>query len=109
MGKLEGQVAIVTGGSRGIGRAVALAFAREGARVAITAAHDQVALHEVEREISLLGVEALAFLADVTRRAEIDRAIKMIVDKWDRIAVLVNNAGILSPAPFRNYFGGAMG
>ncbi|HET8562414.1 MAG TPA: SDR family NAD(P)-dependent oxidoreductase, partial [Candidatus Binatia bacterium] len=99
MGKLEGQVAIVTGGSRGIGRAVALAFAREGARVAITAAHDRVALHEVEREISLLGVEALGFLADVTRRAEIDRTIKMIVDQWDRIDVLVNNAGIISPAP----------
>lgn len=99
MGKLEGQVAIVTGGSRGIGRAVALAFALEGARVAITAAHDRVALHEVEREISLLGVEALGFLADVTRRAEIDRTIKMIVDQWDRIDVLVNNAGIISPAP----------
>jgi NAD(P)-dependent dehydrogenase (short-subunit alcohol dehydrogenase family) len=99
MGKLEGQVAIVTGGSRGIGRAVALAFAREGARVAITAAHDQVALHDVEREISLLGVEAVGVLADVERRAEIDRMVKTIVDKWGRIDVLVNNAGIIRPAP----------
>lgn len=109
MGKLEGQVAIVTGGSRGIGRAVALAFAREGAGVVITAAHDQVALHEVEREISLLGVGALGFLADVTRRAEIDRTIKMITDKWGRIDVLVNNARDHHPRAFGNHFGGAMG
>jgi len=99
MGKLEGRVAMVTGGSRGIGRAVALAFAREGAHVAITAAQDQVAVQDVKREISALGVEAVGVLADVTRRAEIDRTVKTIVDKWGRIDILVNNAGIISPAP----------
>lgn len=78
MGKLEGQIAIVTGGSRGIGRAIALAFGREGGRVAIIAAHDQAVLHDVEREISLPGVETVGVLADVGRRAEIDRTVKTI-------------------------------
>ncbi len=59
MGRLEGQVAIVTGGSRGIGQAVALAFAREGADVAVVGAKDQTALREVEKEISSLRVRAL--------------------------------------------------
>jgi len=99
MGKLEGQVAIVTGGSRGIGRAVALAFAREGACVAVAAAHDQVALRDVEREISSLQSQALAVLADVTRRADIDQLVRMVVDRWGRVDVLVNNAGIIRPAP----------
>ena len=55
MGKLSDNVAIITGGSRGIGRAVALAFACEGARVAVTAAHDQAALKAAEREIASFG------------------------------------------------------
>ena len=59
MGRLEGQVAIVTGGSRGIGQAVALAFARKGADVAVVGAKDQTALREVEKEISSLRVRAL--------------------------------------------------
>jgi len=98
-GKLEGQVAIVTGGSRGIGRAVALAFAQEGARVAVAAAHDRAALREVEQEISSLQPQALAVMADVTRRAEIDRLVQQVVESWGRIDILVNNAGILRPAP----------
>lgn len=102
MGKLQGQVAIVTGGSRGIGRAVALALAREGACVAVTAAHDQAALRDVEKEISSAQSQALAVMADVTRRAEIDRLVEKVVERWGRIDVLVNNAGILRPAPLEN-------
>jgi 3-oxoacyl-[acyl-carrier protein] reductase len=99
MGKLDGQVAIVTGGSRGIGRAVALAFAREGARVTVTAAHDQAALQSVEQEISSRGTETLAAIANVSRRVEIDRLVQMIFDQWGRLDILVNNAGILRLRP----------
>ncbi len=99
MGKLDGRVAMVTGGSRGIGRAVALALAGEGAQVALSAAHDGALLEEVEREIASLGKETLALLADVAKRSEVDRMVQMIIEKWGRIDVLVNNAGILRPAP----------
>lgn len=102
MGKLEGQVAIVTGASRGIGKAVALAFAREGARVAITGLQDRQALDKVEREIIAEDAECIAMIADVARRGEIDRLVHAIVAKWGRIDVLVNNAGNLRLAPLEN-------
>jgi len=99
MGRLDGQVAIVTGGSRGIGRAVALMFARNGARVAITAVHDRDVLEKTEAEIAALGSGCIAMLADVARRGDIDKLIQAILAKWGRIDVLVNNAGILRLAP----------
>ena len=99
MGKLDGQVAIVTGSSRGIGRAVALALAREGAHVALNGAHDWASLKEVEGEVVSLGRETLAVLVDVAERSEVDRMVQMVIKKWGRIDVLVNNAGILRPAP----------
>ena len=102
MARLDGQVAIVTGGSRGIGRAVALAFAREGARVAITAVHDRDALEQTEREIAALGGATIAMMADVARRGDIDKLVQAILAKWGRIDVLVNNAGILRLAALEN-------
>lgn len=98
MGRLDGQVAIVTGGSRGIGRAVALAFAREGARVAITAVQDRDALQLAEGEIAAMGADAIGMLANVARRGEIDRLVQTVLAKWGRIDILVNNAGILRMA-----------
>ncbi len=102
MGRLDGQVAIVTGASRGIGRSVALAFAREGARVAITAATDRDTLEKTEREIGAVGMGVIAMIADVARRADVDRLVQAIVAKWGRIDILVNNAGILRLAPLEN-------
>jgi len=99
MGRLDGQVALVTGGSRGIGRAVALAFAREGARVAVAAVQDRQALEKVESEISAQGADAVAMLADVARRGDVDGLVQTIVARWGRIDILVNNAGILRLAP----------
>jgi NAD(P)-dependent dehydrogenase (short-subunit alcohol dehydrogenase family) len=99
MGRLDGQVALVTGGSRGIGRAVALAFAREGARVAVAAVQDRQALEKVESEISAQGADAVATLADVARRGDVDGLVRTIVARWGRIDILVNNAGILRLAP----------
>ena len=102
MGRLDGQVAIVTGGSRGIGRAVALALARDGARVAITAVQDRDALDRTEREIAAVGGSCIAMMADVARRGDIDKLVHTILAKWGRIDVLVNNAGILRLAPLEN-------
>lgn len=99
MGRLDGQVAIITGASRGIGRAVALTFAREGARMAITAVEDRDALEKTESEIAALGGEALATIANVARRGDIDRFVQSVIAKWGRIDILVNNAGILRLAP----------
>ncbi len=102
MGKLDGQVAIVTGGSRGIGRAVALAFAREGARAVITAVEDRQALEKTEGEIVALGADGFGMLANVARRGDIDRLVQSVIAKWGRIDILVNNAGILRLAPLEN-------
>jgi 3-oxoacyl-[acyl-carrier protein] reductase len=99
MSRLDGQVAIITGGSRGIGRAVALTFAREGARVAITAVEDRDALEKTEGEIAALGGEVIATIANVARRSDVDRFVQSVVAKWGRIDILVNNAGILRLAP----------
>ena len=99
---LAGRVALVTGGSRGIGRAVALRFAREGARLAITAVQDRDTLEKAERDITALGGDCIAMLADVTRRGDIDKLVQTILAKWGRIDVLVNNAGILRLAPLEN-------
>ncbi|MBM4256853.1 MAG: SDR family oxidoreductase [Deltaproteobacteria bacterium] len=95
--RLHNKVAIVTGGSRGIGRAVALAFAREGAHVAVVGAHDPTALDQVVDAITTLGKQALALTADVSQRAEVDRMVQHVLNRWRRVDVLVNNAGIIHP------------
>jgi len=95
VGRLDGQVSIITGGSRGIGRAVALKFADEGARVAVVAAHDRDALRQIEEEIAVLGGDSIAMLADVSRRGDVEGVVQSVLTQWGRIDVLVNNAGIL--------------
>lgn len=100
--RLQNQVAIITGGSRGIGRAVALAFAREGARVAIAAVEDREALENVEKEITAAGADAIAVLANVARRGDVDRLVQSVIAKWGRIDILINNAGVLRLAPLEN-------
>lgn len=102
MGRLEGQVAVVTGGSRGIGRAVALQFAREGARLALIAGQDRQALSNIEAEIAALGGESIGRLANVARRDEVEQVVDAAVAKWGRIDVLVNNAGILRLGPLES-------
>ena len=102
MGRLDGQVTIITGGSRGIGRAVALAFAREGAHVAIVAAQDRDALRKIEEEIATLGGDSIALLANVAQRGDVERVVQAASVKWGRIDVLVNNAGILRLGPLES-------
>jgi 3-oxoacyl-[acyl-carrier protein] reductase len=96
MGFLENQVAIVTGASRGIGRAIAVALASEGAKVVVNYASSASAAEAVVAEINSLdnGSEAISVAADVSKEAEVDSLIKSAIDKWGRVDVLVNNAGI---------------
>lgn len=89
---LTGKVALVTGASRGIGRATALMLAKAGARVALTSRGDAAEL--VAAEIAAAGGESLALAADVSDAAAVSAAVGRILDGWGRIDVLVNNAGI---------------
>jgi NAD(P)-dependent dehydrogenase (short-subunit alcohol dehydrogenase family) len=95
--RLLDKVALITGGSRGIGRAIALAFAREGAQVAIVGASDPQALAQVAREVAALGRDALALSADVSQRTEVEKVVQQVLMRWGRIDILVNNAGIIRP------------
>jgi 3-oxoacyl-[acyl-carrier protein] reductase len=94
VGHLTGQVAIVTGASRGIGRAVALALASEGATVAINYASSATAAEQVVGEIVSAGGDAIALQADVAQAEQVDMLVDAVVEKWGRVDVLVNNAGI---------------
>ncbi|NEO33975.1 MAG: 3-oxoacyl-[acyl-carrier-protein] reductase [Symploca sp. SIO3C6] len=91
---LSDQVAIVTGASRGIGKAVALALAAEGAKVVINYASSSEAAEQVVAAISEAGGEALALQADVSKFEQVEALIKDTLNKLGRIDILVNNAGI---------------
>ena len=95
--RLRDRVALITGGSRGIGRAVALAFAREEARVAVVGVSDPDALAQVTQEVRTVGGDALALSADVAQREAIGRVVQRVLEQWGRLDVLVNNAGIVHP------------
>ena len=93
MAGLEGHVALVTGASQGIGRACALALAKEGARVAL-AARNLAKLEGVVQEIASSGGEAAAFKMDVASEDEIKAGVKAAIERFGKIDILVNNAGI---------------
>jgi 3-oxoacyl-[acyl-carrier protein] reductase len=90
--ELSGKVALVTGGSKGIGRGISAALAAEGCKLAVCA-RGQDAIDETVAEAQAAGVEALGVSADVTNKADIDGVVDAILDKWGRLDVLVNNAG----------------
>jgi 3-hydroxy acid dehydrogenase / malonic semialdehyde reductase len=94
MGYLSGKIVLVTGASSGIGRATALAFAREGARVAVCARRED-RLQELEGELSQAGALGVrSFALDVTRRGEVEQTLAALPPEWSAIDVLVNNAGL---------------
>ncbi len=99
MNRLQDKVAIVTGSSRGIGKAVALEFARQGAHLVVVAVADASAAQEVTDSIRSLGRDAITAMADVSRRAEVDAVVQAALDRFGRVDILVNNAGIISPSP----------
>lgn len=95
--RLEGKVGVVTGGGQGIGRAVALVFAREGCDIAIYDVNLELG-EKVAEEIRLLGREAIAIKCDVSNSEEVHQATKKVLNKFKRVDILVNNAGIAVPA-----------
>ena len=94
MSLLKDQVAIVTGASRGIGRAIALQLAFESAKVVVNYASSSTAADQVVAEITAAGGEAVAIQADVSQENQVDTLIKTTLEKFQRVDILVNNAGI---------------
>ncbi|MDX2204561.1 MAG: SDR family NAD(P)-dependent oxidoreductase [Hyphomicrobiaceae bacterium] len=94
--RLKGRLALVTGATRGIGRAVALAFAREGAHL-ILVGRTSGALEEVDDEIRALGGEASLLTLDLRKMDRIDALGPTLYQRWDRLDIFVGNAGVLGP------------
>jgi NAD(P)-dependent dehydrogenase (short-subunit alcohol dehydrogenase family) len=94
--KLEGKVAIVTGGGGGIGRAIALRFAREGSKIVIAGPTEQK-IRDVTQEAREADGQALAVLADVADEASVERMVRATLAEFGQIDILVNNAGISGP------------
>jgi 3-oxoacyl-[acyl-carrier protein] reductase len=92
--QLNNQVALVTGASRGIGRAIALTLAVEGAKVVLNYASSSQAAEELVTEITGMGGEAIALQADVSQADQVTGLVSAVMEKWGRVDVLVNNAGI---------------
>lgn len=97
--RLQNKVALVTGGSMGIGQAVAERFSQEGAKVVISG-RGKAALKETEEKIKNAQGDVFTVEVDVRHKRQVDRMVERVLNKWGRIDILVNNAGICSPAPF---------
>jgi len=98
---LEGRVAVVTGAGRGIGAATARLFAQAGAQVALLDSNSAGVTRTAE-EIALAGGEALSFASDITDAFAVERVLDRVVDEWERLDVLVNNAAIVKDAPLED-------
>lgn len=99
MGVLEGRTALVTGGSHGIGQAIALAFAYEGADVAIADRRPVADAADVARQIEATGRRVLVVQADVSQEASVGAMVDQVLAAFGRIDILVNNAGFVTLAP----------
>ncbi len=100
MGKLDGKVALVTGSGRNIGRATILKLAAEGANVVVNARSNQAEADAVAEEARALGVKAMAILADVSNKEQVDSMVSMAMAEFGKIDILVNNAAIRPHKPF---------
>jgi 3-oxoacyl-[acyl-carrier protein] reductase len=96
--KLKGKVALVTGSSRGVGKSIALAFAKEGAKVTVNYTSNEKAANEVMETIQKMGGQAKVFKADVAKKAEAQALVQATVDAFGGLDILVNNAGFTRPA-----------
>ena len=100
MGKLDGKVALVTGSGRNIGRATVLKLAGEGAYVIVNARSNQAEADDVARQARDRGVKALAILADVARKEQVDAMVARALSEFGHIDILINNAAIRPHKPF---------
>lgn len=99
MGKLDKKVAVITGSSRGIGKAIALEFAREGANIVVVARSETEGklpgtIGKTAQEVEALGVQALAIKGDVTKEDDVNNVVSNTLDRFGRIDILVNNAAV---------------
>ncbi|MCD6256856.1 3-oxoacyl-ACP reductase FabG [Candidatus Aerophobetes bacterium] len=102
MERLKNKVSIITGSSRGIGRAIALRFAREGSNIVITYHTREDKAKEVVEEIKNMGRRVIMTQVDVSRREDVRKMVKRSIDEFGKIDILVNNAGILQQKPFED-------
>jgi len=86
---------IITGGTKGLGKAIALAFARNGARVAVNYGSDEKSASNTEEELKSLTASVLLLKADVSSGSEVEKMIASVLDQWEHVDILVNNAGII--------------
>lgn len=100
MGKLDGKVALITGSGRNIGRATALKFAGEGAHIVVNARSNEAEAEAVAREVREKGVKALAIVADVAKRDQVEAVVARAFAEFGRVDILVNNAAIRPHKPF---------
>ncbi len=96
--KLKDKIALVTGSSRGVGRAVALGLAKQGANMVVNYTSNENAANEVVEIIQSMGGKAIAVKADVAQKAEVENLVNSAIDKFGRLDILVNNAGFTRPA-----------
>lgn len=95
MKKLKNRTAVVTGGSRGIGKGIAIAFAKEGADIVFSYQKNEKAANQTVNELESFGVKALAIKADAGNEADVINMVKITEEKFGRINILVNNAGTI--------------
>ena len=98
--RFQNKVALITGARRGIGKATALAFARERAKVVVNHSRSEDEANTVVAEIKKLGSEAVAVEADVSKEAEVEAMVEQVIKRFGRLDVLVNNAGVVFDVPF---------
>ena len=96
--KLKDKIALVTGSSRGVGRAVALGFAKQGANVVVNYTSNENAADEVVEIIQSMGGKAIAVKADVAQKEEVENLVNSAIDTFGRLDILVNNAGFTRPS-----------
>jgi acetoacetyl-CoA reductase len=101
MGRLDGKIALVTGSSKGIGRAISHLMGREGAKVGINFLQNTVAAQSLADEIAEMGSEAILVQGDVSQGDIARGVVKQVADHWGRLDILVNNAGITRDRSFR--------
>jgi len=97
---LHGKVAVITGASRGIGRGIALNFAREGASLALICLKEEKSLTGVKNEVEALGVNAISMMGDVSSIDFCQLVYQRVIEEFERVDILVNCAGIISRPPF---------
>jgi len=95
LSNLSGHIALVTGGSRGIGRAIVMRLAEAGAKVAFVYHSNQAAADQLVQELADKKLEAWALQGDASQKADADRIVDSVIEKWGKLDILVNNAGII--------------